>query len=64
MFTLCNNVGCSWLMQVEEYKHFRPDDPSRKTKAMLQMIQQLQTDFERNIEGRSEMFCLLLWIRK
>ncbi|XP_028966795.1 dynamin [Galendromus occidentalis] len=37
--------------EVEEYKHFRPDDPSRKTKAMLQMIQQLQTDFERNIEG-------------
>ncbi|XP_077534378.1 dynamin-1 shibire isoform X4 [Haemaphysalis longicornis] len=37
--------------EVEEYKNFRPDDPSRKTKAMLQMIQQLQTDFERNIEG-------------
>ncbi|GFW87151.1 dynamin [Trichonephila clavipes] len=36
---------------VEEYKHFHPDDPSRKTKAMLQMIQQLQTDFERSIEG-------------
>ncbi|CAL1262969.1 unnamed protein product [Larinioides sclopetarius] len=38
---------------VEEYKHFHPDDPSRKTKAMLQMIQQLQTEFERNIEGSS-----------
>ncbi|KFM63981.1 Dynamin, partial [Stegodyphus mimosarum] len=37
--------------EVEEFKHFHPDDPSRKTKAMLQMIQQLQTDFERNIEG-------------
>ncbi|XP_064463925.1 dynamin-like isoform X6 [Ornithodoros turicata] len=37
--------------EVEEFKNFRPDDPSRKTKAMLQMIQQLQTDFERNIEG-------------
>ena len=37
--------------EVEEYKHFRHDDPTRKTKAMLQMIQQLQTDFERNIEG-------------
>ncbi|KAI1294176.1 Dynamin [Halotydeus destructor] len=36
---------------VEEFKHFRPDDPTRKTKAMLHMIQQLQTDFERNIEG-------------
>lgn len=40
-----------FYFQVEEYKNFRPDDPTRKTKAMLQMIQQLQTDFERNIEG-------------
>lgn len=37
--------------EVEQYKHFRPDDPSLKTKAMLQMIQQLQNDFERAIEG-------------
>ena len=36
---------------VEEYKNFRPDDPSRKTKAMLQMIQHFSTDFERSIEG-------------
>ncbi|XP_017774818.1 PREDICTED: dynamin isoform X2 [Nicrophorus vespilloides] len=36
---------------VDQYKHFRPDDPSIKTKAMLQMIQQLQSDFERAIEG-------------
>uniref|UniRef100_T1J7L0 dynamin GTPase n=1 Tax=Strigamia maritima TaxID=126957 RepID=T1J7L0_STRMM len=36
---------------VDEYKNFRPDDPSRKTKAMLQMIQQVQGDFERSIEG-------------
>ncbi|KAK9744414.1 PH domain [Popillia japonica] len=36
---------------VEEYRHIRPDDPSVKTKAMLQMIQQLQSDFERTIEG-------------
>ncbi|XP_044729095.1 dynamin isoform X5 [Chrysoperla carnea] len=36
---------------VDQYKHFRPDDPAIKTKAMLQMIQQLQTDFERTIEG-------------
>ena len=27
--------------EVEEYKHFRPDDPSIKTKAMLQMIQRI-----------------------
>lgn len=37
--------------EVEEFKHFRPDDPSMKTKAMLQMIQSLQNDFERAIEG-------------
>jgi len=37
--------------EVEQYKYFRPDDPSIKTKAMLQMIQQLQQDFERAIEG-------------
>lgn len=36
---------------VEEFKNYRPDDPARKTKAMLQMIQQMQTDFERAIEG-------------
>ncbi|XP_060842613.1 dynamin isoform X2 [Rhopalosiphum padi] len=36
---------------VEQFKYFRPDDPAIKTKAMLQMIQQLQSDFERTIEG-------------
>ncbi|KAG8225579.1 hypothetical protein J437_LFUL002096 [Ladona fulva] len=36
---------------VEQYKNFRPDDPAIKTKAMLQIIQQLQSDFERTIEG-------------
>ncbi|XP_026462218.1 dynamin [Ctenocephalides felis] len=36
---------------VDQYKHFRPDDPSIKTKAMLQMVQQLTSDFERTIEG-------------
>ncbi|XP_067662749.1 dynamin-1-like isoform X3 [Haliotis asinina] len=37
--------------EVEEYKNFRPDDPARKTKAMMQMINQFSTDFERDIEG-------------
>ncbi|XP_033239219.1 dynamin isoform X9 [Drosophila pseudoobscura] len=37
--------------EVEEFKHFQPGDASIKTKAMLQMIQQLQSDFERTIEG-------------
>ncbi|KAK3782580.1 hypothetical protein RRG08_028075 [Elysia crispata] len=36
---------------VEEYKNFKPDDPARKTKAMMQMISQFSTDFERDIEG-------------
>ncbi|CAO1408412.1 unnamed protein product [Diamesa tonsa] len=36
---------------VQEFKHIQPNDPSIKTKAMLQMIQQLQSDFERTIEG-------------
>lgn len=36
---------------VAEFKHYKPDDPSVKAKAMMQMIQQLQTDFERAIEG-------------
>ncbi|XP_048245945.1 dynamin-1-like isoform X1 [Haliotis rufescens] len=37
--------------EVDEYKNFRPDDPARKTKAMMQMINQFSTDFERDIEG-------------
>ena len=36
---------------MEEYKNFRPDDPGRKTKALLQMVQQFGVDFEKNIEG-------------
>jgi dynamin GTPase len=37
--------------EVEEYKNFRPDDPTRKTKAMMQMITNFGTDFEKSIEG-------------
>merc|ERR1719411_751526 len=37
--------------EVEQYKYFQPNDPSIKTKAMLQMVQHLQQDFERAIEG-------------
>lgn len=36
---------------VSEFKNYRADDPSVKAKAMMQMIQQLQNDFERAIEG-------------
>uniref|UniRef100_A0A8C2GPL7 dynamin GTPase n=1 Tax=Cyprinus carpio TaxID=7962 RepID=A0A8C2GPL7_CYPCA len=38
--------------EVEEYKHFRPDDPSRKTKAL--MVQQFAVDFEKCIEGSGD----------
>lgn len=36
---------------VAEFRNYKPDDPSIKAKAMMQMIQQLQNDFERAIEG-------------
>lgn len=37
--------------EVEEYKNFRPDDPTRKTKAMMQMLTQFKADLLKNIEG-------------
>ncbi|XP_033729665.1 dynamin-1-like isoform X4 [Pecten maximus] len=37
--------------EVQEFKNFRPDDPSRKTKAMMQICQQFNVDFEKSIEG-------------
>ncbi|MCI4377066.1 hypothetical protein PGIGA_G00199240 [Pangasianodon gigas] len=40
--------------EAEEYRHFRPDDPSRKTKALLQMVQQFAVDFEKRIEGSGD----------
>lgn len=43
MFTLEKDVA--------EFKNYKADDPSIKAKAMMQMIQQLQNDFERAIEG-------------
>lgn len=39
---------------MEEYKNFRPDDPARKTKALLQMVQQFGLDFEKRIEGSGD----------
>ncbi|CAJ0607899.1 unnamed protein product [Cylicocyclus nassatus] len=38
---------------VAEYKNFQPNDPGRKTKALLQMVQQFTMDIERSIEGSS-----------
>ncbi|KAM9454964.1 dynamin-2 isoform 6-T6 [Clarias gariepinus] len=40
--------------EVEEYKNFKPDDPTRKTKALLQMVQQFAVDFEKRIEGSGD----------
>ncbi|XP_041943728.1 dynamin-3 isoform X3 [Alosa sapidissima] len=40
--------------EVEEFKNFRPDDPTRKTKALLQMVQQFGVDFEKRIEGSGD----------
>jgi len=36
---------------VEEYKNFRPDDPTRKTKALMQMVTTFSQDLEKAIEG-------------
>ncbi|CAJ0574067.1 unnamed protein product, partial [Mesorhabditis spiculigera] len=38
---------------VQEYKHFQPNDPTRKTKALMQMAQQFTRDIERSIDGSS-----------
>jgi len=36
---------------IEEYKNFRPDDPTRKTKAMMMMITTFGQDLEKSIQG-------------
>ncbi|XP_060540065.1 dynamin-1 [Pantherophis guttatus] len=54
---LRNKLQCQLLSiekEVEEYKNFRPDDPARKTKALLQMVQQFAVDFEKRIEGSGD----------
>ncbi|KAI4892568.1 hypothetical protein NFI96_024733 [Prochilodus magdalenae] len=40
--------------EAEEYKHMNPDDPSRKTKALMQLIQHFGLDFEKMIEGSGD----------
>jgi len=37
--------------EVEEYRNFRPDDPARKTKALMQMVTTFGQDLEKSIEG-------------
>ncbi|KAK6308926.1 hypothetical protein J4Q44_G00203890 [Coregonus suidteri] len=40
--------------EAEEYKHYRVDDPARKTKALLLLMQQFAADFEKRFEGSGE----------
>ncbi|XP_042178151.1 dynamin-2 isoform X4 [Oncorhynchus tshawytscha] len=40
--------------EAEEYKHYRADDPARKTKALLLLMQQFAADFEKRIEGSGD----------
>ena len=44
--------------EVEEYKGFPTDDPTRKSKALMTMIQQLQSDFERSVSTCAQVFIL------
>lgn len=37
--------------EVEQYKNYRPDDPTMKTKALMQMLHNFTTDIEKVIEG-------------
>lgn len=40
--------------EVKGYEHYNPDDPSMMTKALMQMIQQFNADFEKAIEGSGD----------
>ncbi|KAI6646167.1 Dynamin-1 isoform X10 [Oopsacas minuta] len=40
---------------VEEYKKFKPDDPSMKMKIMMQMLQKFAEDFDGRIEGKAKV---------
>ncbi|XP_072538374.1 dynamin 3a isoform X2 [Salminus brasiliensis] len=40
--------------EAAEYRHMNPDDPSRKTKALMQLIQHFGLDFEKRIEGSGD----------
>ncbi|KAM8930177.1 dynamin-3 [Pelodytes ibericus] len=48
----------SHLLSIEHeadiFKNFKPEDPSRKTKALLQMVQHFAVDFEKRIEGSGD----------
>ncbi|XP_074524184.1 dynamin 3a isoform X2 [Halichoeres trimaculatus] len=40
--------------EAKEYQHFSPDDPARRTKTLLQLVQRLSVDFEKLIEGSGD----------
>ncbi|XP_007550644.1 dynamin 3a isoform X1 [Poecilia formosa] len=40
--------------KAEEYRKFSPDDASRRTKTLLQLVQRLAVDFEKLIEGSGD----------
>uniref|UniRef100_A0A8C4DR16 Interferon-induced GTP-binding protein Mx n=1 Tax=Dicentrarchus labrax TaxID=13489 RepID=A0A8C4DR16_DICLA len=40
--------------EAEEYKQYSPDDPARRTKTLLQLVQHLAVDFEKLIEGSGD----------
>ncbi|XP_038162830.1 dynamin 3a isoform X1 [Cyprinodon tularosa] len=40
--------------EAEEYKKFSPDDATRRTKTLLQLVQRLAVDFEKLIEGSGD----------
>ncbi|EFO88131.1 hypothetical protein CRE_11600 [Caenorhabditis remanei] len=54
--TLRDNLQKRLLMlerEVAEYKDYQPNDPGRKTKALMQMVTQFSADVERSIQGSS-----------
>ncbi|KAK7889327.1 hypothetical protein WMY93_024887 [Mugilogobius chulae] len=40
--------------EAEEYRKYVPDDPTRRTKTLLQLVQRLSVDFEKLIEGSGD----------
>lgn len=40
--------------EAKEYQEFSPDDPARRTKTLLQLVQRLSVDFEKLIEGSGD----------
>jgi len=41
---------------VEEYRNFRPDDPTRKTKALMQYVQSINPSISQSINQSVSIF--------